>query len=395
MLPSVEKSFSKLKTYCEENQFKGWDPYDGLNSKVFQSMPVIRDNPWVRLAWIQFFKRAPVNLRKLFLIQKEYNPKALGLFITTYCNLYKTAPKDEYLDILEQLVKQTLSLASKGYSGMCWGYNFDWQSRLGFTPKYYPTVVATSFIGCALLEAYEILGAKNILESAESTAEFILHDLARVYDDQGNIAFSYSPPKNKEASPPPIVFNASLLGGRMLSRIYHYTREEALKDLAKKTVQYCINHQNEDGSWYYGTHPTQQWIDNFHTGYNLQCLAEYETYTGDHVYRKNIECGTGFYLNNFFLKEGIPKYYHNAIYPVDIHSPAQLIVTLYSLNKIEQKIDLVDSVLGWTIKNMQDKKGFFYYQITDKFTTKIPYMRWSQAWMMYAMSFYFIHHKRI
>ena len=27
----------KLKKYCEKENFKGWDPYDGLNSKIFNA----------------------------------------------------------------------------------------------------------------------------------------------------------------------------------------------------------------------------------------------------------------------------------------------------------------------------------------------------------------------
>ena len=32
----VRESFNKLKAYCEKEDFKGWDPYDGLNSWIIQ-----------------------------------------------------------------------------------------------------------------------------------------------------------------------------------------------------------------------------------------------------------------------------------------------------------------------------------------------------------------------
>ena len=93
-------------------------------------------------------------------------------------------------------------------------------------------------------------------------------------------------------------------------------------------------------------------------------------------------------LNNFFLEDGTPKYYHNNIYPIDIHSPAQFIVTMSKLSMFDKNRNIIDKVLNWTINNMQDKKGYFYYQMKKGISSKIPYMRWSQAWMMYAMSFY-------
>ncbi len=84
---SITKSFSSLKEYIEAEDFRGWDPYDGLNSKLFQSLPV-RNIRLARLAWIQLFKLNPINLRKFFLIDKDYNAKGLGLFLNGYCQLY-------------------------------------------------------------------------------------------------------------------------------------------------------------------------------------------------------------------------------------------------------------------------------------------------------------------
>jgi len=129
-------SFQSLKTYCENQNFAGWDPYDGLNSKIFQSTPFKK---WdlARLAWIQGFKRSPINFRKLLLIPKEHNAKGIGLFLTGYCNLYKVADsgnadfgtKEEIKSQIVKLAELLISMQSLGYSGACWGYNFDWQAR--------------------------------------------------------------------------------------------------------------------------------------------------------------------------------------------------------------------------------------------------------------------------
>ena len=85
------------------------------------------------------------------------------------------------------------------------------------------------------------------------------------------------------------------------------------------------------------------------------------------------------------------KYYNNQTYPIDIHAPAQLIITLYKLNIINEQKDLANRVLKWTINNMQSPKGYFYYQKRKGVSSKIPYMRWAQAWMFYAFSFYFLN----
>ena len=156
----------KLKHYCEKEQFKGWDPYDGLNSKLFMSIPLLKKNSYYRLAVIQLFKRNPFNLRRIALVPKDYNAKGIGLLLQGYCNLYQAVlidskltdtfgTKKELMAQIDNLASLLISLRSQGnYHGACWGYNFDWQNRTGFNfPKYTPTVVATGFCATALMSA--------------------------------------------------------------------------------------------------------------------------------------------------------------------------------------------------------------------------------------------------
>jgi hypothetical protein len=382
MMEIVEKSFEKLENYCRNENFKGWDPYDGLNSPFFQSIPFISKNRIARLLWIQIFKRSPINFRKIAGVKKDYNPKSLGLFLSAYCNMYSKNSETTNMHHIDFFSEKLIELQNKDWSGSCWGYNFDWQARAFFQPKNTPTVVATVFNASALLDAYEITKNEKLLNTARSSCDFILSDLNRTYSDSTNFAFSYSPLDKS------VVFNASLLGSRLLARVYNFTKEKKLIEEAKKSVDFCCSFQKADGSWAYGTLPFHQWIDNFHTGYNLECISDYIKFSNDSSCSNHLKTGFEYYANAFFTKEGIPKYYPNSIYPVDIHAPAQLVITLIKLGKFEEQKELVNKVLYWTIENMQSEKGYFYYQINKFFSSKIPYMRWAQAWMLYALSAY-------
>ncbi len=198
--------------------------------------------------------------------------------------------------------------------------------------------------------------------------------------------FSYSPLEGNNT-----VYNASLLGTRLLSECYHYTGDQVQIEAGRESALACTSAQNSDGSWYYGELPVQQWTDSFHTGYNLEALVTYQEMTGDKSFSDVIEKGFQFYLKNFFLADGTPKYYHDRIYPVDIHSPAQLIVTLCRAGRLEQHRVLAELVLEWTIRNMQDRSGYFYYQKRRYHTNRISYMRWSNAFMFNALSLYLLH----
>ncbi len=387
-------SFLKLLAYVEQNEYKGWDPYDGMNSIVFQATPF--KYHWLpRMAWIQLFKRSPINLRSLLFVPKQYNTKGLGLFLYGYCQLYHLSKSGNTMfgstevihDKIVFLCEKIIDLQSQGYSGSCWGYNFDWQSRVFFQPKYTPTVVATSFVANALFEAWEITAKKKYLDTALSACDFVLKDLNRTADLNDGFIFSYSPEDKSQ------VYNASLLGARLLARGYKYTGKSQWKETSKKAIETIIRHQNHDGSWVYGSKKNQQWIDSFHTGFNLECIYEYQKYTYDNSFEKAFEKGLTYYLTNFFSDDGTPAYYHNKTYPIDIHSPAQLIVTLIKTENAEKNWPLIEKVLSFTIKNMQSPKGYFYYQLKPLFSSKIPYMRWAQAWMFYAFSVYLKHVK--
>ncbi len=219
---------------------------------------------------------------------------------------------------------------------------------------------------------------------ALSAADFVVKDLHRTSYKEGFL-FSYSPLKGNDT-----VFNASLLGARLLSYCYYYTREEKYRELAEQSIKACCSGQREDGAWVYGMLPVQSWVDSFHTGYNLDALIAYQEMTEDESFKHYIEKGFDYYINHFFESDGTPKYYDNQTYPIDIHCPGQLFVTLSRLHQSDNYRDIAERVMHWTIKNMQDKKGYFYYQLKPGISSKISYMRWSNAFMFNALSHYLL-----
>ena len=398
----IADSFKRLRTYCERENYKGWDPYDGLNSRLIHVIPFLKKSALWRLAVIQCFKRSPINLRRIAKVPKEYNPKGLGLLLQGYCNLIKVVrcepqfagllcTENDLNKRIIELADLLLNLQSKGeYHGSCWGYNFDWQARRLFLfPRYTPTVVVTSFCATALFDAYEIVKDKRYLDVALGAAEFVKQDLQR-YKCKEGFLFSYSSLKGNDT-----VYNASLLGSRLLSYCYKYSGMEEYKDLAEESIKACCNGQREDGAWVYGLLPVQNWVDSFHTGYNLDCLMAYEEQTGDKKYHSYLEKGFEYYINHFFTPNGVPKYYDNKMYPIDIHCPGQLFVTLSRLHKYDEYGEMADKIMSWTINKMQDKKGFFYYQIRRGLNSRISYMRWSNAFMFYSMSYYLLDRNKV
>lgn len=397
----ILEKFKQLKDYCEAEDFRGWDPFDGLNSKVLRAVLPLKHSAILRLVVIQGFKRCPFNLRPLLRVPKQHNAKGIGLFLQGYCNLYRIVEKRPELvgfigdrasieTQIHKLAKLLLEMRSEGYHGSCWGYNFDWQSRRLFLfPAKCPTIVATTFCATALIEAYEITGKKEYLDVALDSAEFVLNDLNLDLYKSGKM-ISYSPLEGNNFVP-----NASLLGSKLLAYIYKYTGRVDCLEMARSSVSACVDGQAADGSWTYSFIPPKLWIDSFHTGYNLDALIAYQEQTGDTAFEVAIKRGFAFYIQAFFNADGSPKYYHDKQYPIDIHCPGQLLVTLSRLHKMGEHKELADKVLHWTLEHMMDQKGYFYYQMKEGKSSKIPYMRWSNAFMFNALSYYLLENNEI
>jgi len=373
----ISKVIYKMGKYIKKEKYKGYDPFDVLNSPFFD-LPILKSNKFIRFVSQQIFRRIPINLRPLFLIKKDINPVTLGLVIQAYSYLAYIYPdkKKYYLSEIEYCLNKLIKLRSLNYSGYCWGYNFDWDARYAKIDAYVPTVVATGIITNSLYEYYRIFNDKRIIEILDSAALFIIKDLNRTYENN-TFCFSYSPLDTQK------VYNATMKAARLLAQAYSLTGKKQYIDEAKKTVQFVVDNQNPDGSWSYSKGDSRTWIDNFHTGYVLDCLDEYMKLSGDNDYCSHLKRGLDFYVGNFFSEEGIPKYYNNSVYPIDSTAAAQSILTLVRFGYN----DLAGKVARWMIENMMDEKGYFYYQKHRLYTNKISYMRWSNAWMFCSLSY--------
>lgn len=242
--------------------------------------------------------------------------------------------------------------------------------------------MATQFCASALASAYRITGKQEYREAVESSARFVTEILRKTPHPEGFV-FSYSGMPGNDT-----IVNASLMGSKLLMLCNSYRPDEEYAGMAEKSIEACVAEQNEDGSWKYGLTPATAWIDSFHTGYNLECLSYYCRFRDKDSVKKSLEKGTAFYIENFFKPDGSPKYYHDRQYPIDIHCPAQLPVTLSYYGRFDEYAPLVEKVLEWTIDHMQHPDGHFYYQLKKGVSSRISYMRWSNAFMFYGMSFY-------
>jgi rhamnogalacturonyl hydrolase YesR len=361
----TRKALALQYQWAAEHDFLGHDPHDTLASPIFSRIR----SPFARLVALQLGRRSLIDFRSLLRVPERENAKALALFITGLLQAREAATPDWKADAIR--LGERLAACSNERGG--WGYPFPWQSRTHFLPAYTPNIVTTSFSGMALIELNAIAPSPTILSAIERSAEYIVRDIPRSRD---GVAFGYA------ANDPQIVFNASLLGAEFLLKAGRLLGYPEYLDLARQSAEFVAKHQNSDGSWAYGLEPSQKWTDSFHTGFVIVSLRSIAEETQNSSLHEAAMSGFEYYVKTFLEPDNAIRYFSNKRYPIDAHALGQAMVTLSEFGE-EKK---AEHVAQWTVENMRSPQGYFYYQRHRLFTNRIPYIRWSNAWIFRGLS---------
>jgi hypothetical protein len=372
------ESIQRLSNWLETARYEGYDPFDGLSARLLR--PLTLNNRFLRMCLQQGVRRFPLNLRPLLGIPKSPSSKGMGFLARAFIRLHRSTADTVWRDKAEFTLRWLTENQSPGYSGACWGNHFDYQSRSCYVDRNVPSVVWTSLIGHAFLDAYEHFHVDGYLEVAASACDHIHRDLG-VQAEGDSVCINYFPTTNHR------VHNANTLGASLLARTYSHTRTERYRELAEKALRYTAMRQRADSSWYYGEAANLRWVDNFHTAYVLDSFKHYSDATGDTQFDAKLMKGYGYWKSSFFLPDGTPRYYNNKTLPIDIQCSAQAIDTLvFFQDRDPGSLAVAIKVAEWTISNMQDPSGYFYYRrYAPWLVNKTPTLHWGQATMLCAL----------
>ena len=371
-------SLKSVERWVEANHYKGYDPFDGLSSFL---RPLTFGNLFLDRLLMQLVRQSPINIRPFLGIKPLNSTIGRGYFAWGYLTMLKVTGDEKYKDKAVSCLQWLVENKAPGFKDHSWGKHFDYASRGGRYTRLEPITVWTSLIGQVFLDAYEILEDSRCLHIAISICNWIV-DLPRNETDSG-ICLNYTSSGDGNCT----IHNQSMLAAALLARSAKHTGNPECLRVAKQAMEYSCTRQLPNGAWYYAEASNHHWIDNFHTGYNLDALKCYIDNTNDRTFEENLSRGFRYYRENFFERNGRPKYYPNRVYPVDIQCAAQAIDTLTNFSEYDESaLELALKVAKWTIENMQDKDGYFYYRQYPLIKVKAPMIHWGQATMYKALT---------
>ena len=81
--------------------------------------------------------------------------------------------------------------------------------------------------------------------------------------------------------------------------------------IAERNLNFVLENQNADGSWYYAVDGVRDFVDHFHTCFVMKALAKIHALTGHEPTSRHSARGVKYYLANLFDADGLPR----AIFP--------------------------------------------------------------------------------
>jgi hypothetical protein len=367
MSATITRALTQIRRWGEAHEWRGYDPYDALNSPLASILTF--GTPFGRRLLTQAVKLSPFNVRPLLRIRPERNAMAIGLVASAYARLATAGDDGAQLEA-ERLLEWLSEHHSARDGGMAWGYHFDVQTRICWYGRGAPNTIATSFVAHALLDACEIMGSDRWGDEALAAARYLEANM--LDKNPSGPYFRYLPEE------PELVHNANVLACGVLVRSARLLGADGMLEPAAVAVSTTVAAQCRDGSWPYGAASYLRWVDNFHTGYILESLAECATLIPSVV--PALERGVRYWKRALFLPDGTPKYFSDKVYPLDSQNYAQAIETWLAIAPWDgEAIRRAERVGQLLVERMLDESGYVHFQQRRFWRSKVPLMRWSTA----------------
>jgi hypothetical protein len=328
------------------------------------------------------------SARRLFWKPQRF-PIADAHYAMGFAFLAEIYKQDSYLKRAIHFLEVLKETRCKGFHYFCWGYPFNWETRNGTLPEGTPMVTSIPYVYEAFRQIYQLDGNSQWLEIMRSIAQHALEDYQDFEVSPDASTCCYCPgPRNSSG-----VINASAYRAFLLTQAAVDFSEEKYRKVAEKNLNFVLESQNENGSWYYSTDNVRDFVDHFHTCFVLKALAKIEQITGSSLCRSAIERGVDYYVKNLFDLNRLPKPFSKrprlTVYRRELYDYAECINLCVLLQGRFPELDrILPLVLNDVLQCWQKSDGAFRARELLIGWDNVPMHRWAQSQMFRSLSFF-------
>jgi len=286
-----------------------------------------------------------------------------------------------FLEVLEQT-------RCPGYDHYCWGYPYDWVTMRGTINEGTPLITTVPYVYEAFKQAYQFDGDGRWLRIMQSTAQHGCRDYVDLETSATASTCSYTPDPADSVG----VVNANAYRAFFLTSAALDFSEDAYRKTAERNLNFVLEAQNPDGSWYYANDGKRDFTDHFHTCFVLKALAKIELLTGDPRCTRAIERGVHYYVTNLFDDRHVPKPFSRAprmtVYRRELYDYAECVnLAVLLCGRFVELDAILAAVLDELFEVWQKPDGSFRSRQLLMGWDNTPMHRWAQSQMFRSLCF--------
>jgi squalene cyclase len=252
-----------------------------------------------------------------------------------------------------------------------------------------PLITTTPYVYEAFSYVHRIDGNERWLEIMQSIAEHAANDIKDKEISTDAATAGYNPFDTTGG-----VINASAYRAFLLMSAANQFRRDDYRYIAERNLNFVLNSQQPDGSWFYASDGVRDFVDHFHTCFVLKALAKIERLSGHEGCRKAIKAGTDYYLCNLFDERGLPKPFSRAprltVYRQELYDYAECINLGVLVTGQSSELDeRVQTTLNDLLDHWQKPDGSFRSRRLLLGWDNVPMHRWAQSQLFRSLCFLF------
>lgn len=324
--------------------------------------------------------------RRLFWKRQRF-PIADAHYAMGFAFLSQVFNREEYYDKAVHFLEILKSTRCPGYKNYCWGYPFNWETLRGTIREGTPLITTVPYVYEAFREVWLLDQKDEWFQIMRSIAMHGLEDYRDFETSADASTCSYTPDPKQSVG----VVNANAYRAFLLTRAAEDFSDEKLRKTAERNLNFVLECQNADGSWYYANDGKRTFIDHFHTCFVLKALAKIEQMTGCRSCTEAIEKGGRYYVTNLFDADGLPEPFSRrprlTVYRRELYDYAECVNLAVLLRGRFPALDRhLSAALNDLVTVWQRRDGSFRSRRLLIGWDNIPMHRWAESQLFRSLS---------
>jgi hypothetical protein len=273
------------------------------------------------------------------------------------------------------------------FKDYCWGYPFDWVTRNGVLKEQTPLITTTPYAYEAFLQVFKLDPRDEWNQILESIARHAAVDIKDFRTSERASSSSYTPYDRGG------VINAAAYRAFLLASASLFFSDDNYWKIAERNLNFVLENQNPDGSWFYAVDGVRDFVDHYHTCFVMKALAKIHALTGHVATLEALRKGVSYYLDNLFDTDGLPKPFSRAprltVYKRELYDCAECInLCLLLRGRIPALERTLENVVAHVLEAWVKRDGSFRSRKLHMGWDNVPMHRWGQAQMFRSLAFY-------